>query len=158
MAYNVIIQCSDAEDIIKLLKKKHGADYARVWRIDGRTIGGFSFERSARITQAAYVNLITLDHDGTTENCEITIFGAGGSFPGLISIEELSDSLAWIVADLVDLAKERNWSIKAERAKIKSRGSPCPKCGAAYVYSEDKIEDDGSVACQNCGTRFIVQE
>ncbi|MHA2189940.1 MAG: MJ0042-type zinc finger domain-containing protein [Candidatus Thorarchaeota archaeon] len=158
MAYKVIIQCSDAEDIIKLLKKEHGADYARVWRIDSRTIGVFSFERSGLVTQAGYVNLITLDHDGTTENCEITIIGAGGGFPSLVSLAELSESGDGAVADLVKLAKERNWPINVERAKIKSRGSPCPKCGAAYVYSEDKIEDDGSVACQNCGTRFIVQE
>ncbi|MBY8997518.1 MAG: hypothetical protein KGD60_07290 [Candidatus Thorarchaeota archaeon] len=158
MAYKVIINCSDVEDIISLLKKKHGADYARIWRIDGRTIGVFSFERSGLATQAGYVNLITLDHDIITENCDITIIGAGGGFPSLISLAELGDSGAGPVADLVNLAKERNWPINVERAKIKSRGSPCSKCGAAYVYSEDKIEEDRSVACQNCGTRFIVQE
>ena len=158
MAYKVSIQCPDVEDIIKLLKKKHGADYSRVWRIDERTIGVFSFERSGLITQAGYVNLITLDHDRTTENCEITIIGAGGGVPSFVSLAEMSDPGAGPVADLVNLAKERNWPTHAEKTMIKSRGSPCPKCGAAYVYSEDKIEDDGSVACQNCGTRFIVQE
>jgi predicted Zn finger-like uncharacterized protein len=156
MAYNVIIQCPDVEDIISLLKKKHGADYARIWRIDGRTLGVFSFERSGLVTQAGYVNLITLDHDKSTDTCDITIIGAGGGFPSFVSLAEMGSSGVGAVDDLENLAKERNWSIKIGIAKIKNRGSSCPNCTAAYVYSEDKISDDGSVACQNCGTRFIV--
>ena len=154
MAYKVVIQCPDVDDIIRLLKKEHGADYARIWRINGRTIGVFSFERSGLATHSGYVNLITLDHDESTETCDITIIGAGGG----VSLWEMGDSGIGAVDDLVNLAKERNWPINIEKAKIKSRGSQCPKCGAGYVYSEDKIEEDGSVACQNCGTRFIVQE
>ena len=107
MAYKVIIQCPDVEDIVKLIKKKHGADYSRVWRIDGRTIGVFSFERSGLVTQAGYVNLITLDHDRAIENCEITIIGAGGGRPGVVSLAELGDPGAAPVADLANLAKER---------------------------------------------------
>lgn len=76
MAYRVIIRCPDAEDIIRLLKEKHGADYSRVWYIQDHTIGVFSFEWAG--IYAGYVNLITLEHDKTSEKCDITILGAGG--------------------------------------------------------------------------------
>jgi predicted Zn finger-like uncharacterized protein len=158
LAYKVIIQCSDAEDIVRLLKKSHGADYSRIWRIDGRTIGVFSFERGGLVTYAGYVNLVTLDHDRSTELCDITIIGAGGGVPSILSLWEMDDSGIDAVDDLVKLAKERNWPIETSVAEIKFRGTPCPKCSAAYVYSEDKIDADGTVSCQNCGTRFNVKE
>jgi predicted Zn finger-like uncharacterized protein len=158
MAYKVIVQCSEVDEIVRLLKKKHGADYSRVWKIDARTIGVFSFERSGILTQSGYVNLITLDHDKTTETCEITVIGAGGGVPTLVSLAEMSDPGAGPVTDLVKLARTRNWPIHVEQADIKSRGTPCPKCNAAYVYAEDKIGDDGAVECQNCGVRFIIKE
>jgi predicted Zn finger-like uncharacterized protein len=158
MAYKVIVQCSEADEIVRHLKKNHGADYSRVWKIDARTIGVFSFERSGILTQSGYVNLITLDHDRATETCEITIIGAGGGVPTLVSLAELGDPGAGPVTDLVKLARTRDWPIHVERADIKSRGTACPNCNAAYVYSEDKVGNDGSVACQNCGMQFIIQE
>ncbi len=151
----MIIRCPDAEDIIRLLKEKHGADYSRVWRIDGRTFGVFSFERSAIFPYTSYVSLITLEHDKTSERCDITIIGAGGSVRG---VTELDSPRAGQVQDLASLAKARGWETHIEEAKIKSRGSPCPNCGSAYVYSKDKIQADGSVVCQNCGKPFMIQE
>jgi predicted Zn finger-like uncharacterized protein len=56
------------------------------------------------------------------------------------------------------MARERGWEIHIEEAKIKSRGSQCPNCGSAYVYSKEKIQADGSVVCQNCGKPFAIQE
>jgi len=158
LAYKVIIRCQDAEDVIRLLKEKHGADYSRVWRIDNRTIGVFSFERSGILTSSGHVNLITLDHDKTLETCEVTIMYAGGGAQSLISFTEISNSGVGALQDLVSLAKERGWDIHVEKAKIKARGSPCPNCDSAYVYSKDKIRADGSVTCQNCGKPFMIQE
>jgi hypothetical protein len=65
MAYKVIIRCPDAEDVIRLLKEKHGADYSRIWRIYEHTIGVFTFEWAGVL--AGYVNLITLDHDKSSK-------------------------------------------------------------------------------------------
>jgi predicted Zn finger-like uncharacterized protein len=156
LAYRVIIRCPDAEDIIKLFKQKHGPDYSRVWRIDGRTIGVFSFERSGTpFPFGVYVSLITLEHDKASERCDITILGAGGS---MIGVAELDPPRAGPVPDLVRMARERGWEIHIEEAKIKSRGSQCPNCGSAYVYSKEKIQADGSVVCQNCGKPFAIQE
>jgi predicted Zn finger-like uncharacterized protein len=152
-----MIQSPDVEEVIKLLKQRHGADYSRIWKIDGRTIGVFSFERSGVLTSSGYVNLITLDHDRSSDECEVTIIGAGGGMQSLISAAEIGDPVAEPVADLVRLAEDRNWSIEVTTAKIKSRGNECPSCHASYVYHEGKISIDGLVMCQNCGKPFKIQ-
>jgi predicted Zn finger-like uncharacterized protein len=36
------------------------------------------------------------------------------------------------------------------------RGRKCPHCGAIYVYSEERIDADGSVRCQNCDRAFLI--
>ncbi|KXH77182.1 MAG: hypothetical protein AM326_05575 [Candidatus Thorarchaeota archaeon SMTZ-45] len=33
----------------------------------------------------------------------------------------------------------------------------CPSCGAAYLYSLEKIKK-GTVICQNCGNLFLIQD
>ncbi len=152
MSFKVIIQCPDVEDIIRLLKKKHGADYSRVWRINDHTIAVFSFERG----YPSFANLITLDHNKATESCDITILYAGGAD----SFDSLTDAVAIsneAVDDLVQLAKERDWRIIIEKARFKSRGSECPNCHAFYVYPEEKVGADGRVHCQNCGQPFMFR-
>lgn len=32
----------------------------------------------------------------------------------------------------------------------------CPSCGATYRYTQDKIDEDGSVECQNCALRIFT--
>jgi predicted Zn finger-like uncharacterized protein len=32
----------------------------------------------------------------------------------------------------------------------------CPNCGATYVYSAEKIDDEGFVKCQNCAKQLFV--
>ncbi len=32
----------------------------------------------------------------------------------------------------------------------------CPNCGATYVYSAEKIDDEGFVECQNCAKQMFV--
>jgi predicted Zn finger-like uncharacterized protein len=148
-----MIQCPDAEDIIRLLKKKHGVDYSRVWRINDNTIAVFSFERGLSNS----VNLITLDHNKAKESCDITILYAGGAdwFDSLAEAEDISAGAA---DDLVRLAKERDWRISVERARIKIRGSECPNCHSSYVYQEEKVRADGLVHCQNCDKPFMIRE
>ncbi len=146
------------EEIIKLLKKKHGADYSKIWRIDGRIIGVFSFERSGVLTSSGFVNLITLDHDETSKKCEVTIIGAGGGMQHLISAMEIGDPGAAPVSDLVRLAKDRNWPINVKTAKIKSRGDECPNCHSSYVYPDEMVKANGMVSCQNCGKLFKIRE
>ncbi|MFW9812556.1 MAG: MJ0042-type zinc finger domain-containing protein [Candidatus Thorarchaeota archaeon] len=158
MVYKVMIQSPDVEEVINLLKQKHGADYSRIWNIDGRTIGVFSFERSGPLTSSGYVNLITLDYDRSSQECEVTIIGAGGGMQSLISAAEIGDPGAEPIADLTRLAEDRGWLIDVTEAKIKSRGSECPTCHASYVYHDDKISTDGLVTCQNCGKSFKIHE
>ncbi|MFW9961136.1 MAG: MJ0042-type zinc finger domain-containing protein [Candidatus Thorarchaeota archaeon] len=162
MAYKIIIRCSNAENIIRLLQEEYGADYSHIWRIDGRTIGVFSHRipglRSWTGVYAGYVSLITLDHDKILEKCEVTIIGSGGSIPSLDSVVGSEDPGKRAVKDLADLANERGWEISIEMAKIKSRGTECPNCGSVYVYSKEKIKADGSVVCQNCGKPFMIPQ
>jgi len=158
LVYKVMIQSPDVEEVIKLLKRNHGADYSRIWKIDGRTIGVFSFERSGVLTSAGYVNLITLDHDRSSDECEVTVIGAGGGWQSLISAAEIGDPGAKPVADLVRLAEDRNWPIEVSKATIKSRGSECPKCHSSYVYRDDQKDVDGTVSCQNCGKPFTISD
>jgi predicted RNA-binding Zn-ribbon protein involved in translation (DUF1610 family) len=156
LAYQVTIHCPDAEEIVRLLNEKHGADYSRVWHVGNRTIGVFSFEWTAAF--GGYVNLITLDHDKTSGVCEVTIIGAGGVVPSFDSMFGSGSPGTRAARDLASLAKEHSWQIQLEQAKIKFRGSECPLCGAAYVYSKDRIRRDGSVICQNCGKTFFIEK
>jgi predicted Zn finger-like uncharacterized protein len=155
LAYKLIIRCPDAEEVIRLLKGRHGADYSRIWRVHERTIGVFSFEWTGAF--GGYVNLITLDHDKNLKKCEVTIIGSGGGFPSLDSIAG-SDPGKRAVKDLTNLADKNGWEITLEKTTIKSRGTPCPNCGSAYVYSEEKIKADGTVICQNCGKPFMIPQ
>ncbi len=152
----MIIRCPDAEEVIRLLKEKHGADYSRIWRIHEHTIGVFTFEWTGVF--AGHVNLITLDHDKNLKKCEVTILGAGGGLPSLDSVVGSDDPGKRAVKDLANLANERGWEISIEKAKIKSRGTQCPNCGSAYVYPKEKIKADGSVICQNCGKQFMMMK
>ncbi len=154
MAFKVIVHCPDAEEVIRLLKEKHGADYSRIWRIHEHTIGVFSFEWTGAF--GGYVNLITLDHDKNLKKCEVTIIGAGGGFPSLDSVSGSDDPGKRAVKDIANLADKNGWEINIEKTTIKSRGSQCPNCGSAYVYPKEKIRADGSVLCQNCGKRFMI--
>jgi predicted RNA-binding Zn-ribbon protein involved in translation (DUF1610 family) len=156
LAYQVTIHCLDAEEIVGFLNEKHGADYSRVWHIGNRTVGVFSFEWTGDF--GGYVNLITLDHDESSAICEVTIIGAGGGFPSFDSVIGSDNPGTRVTQDLASLAKEHGWQIHIEQAKIKPRGSRCPICGAAYVYSKDKIRKDGSVICQNCGKLFPIEK
>jgi predicted RNA-binding Zn-ribbon protein involved in translation (DUF1610 family) len=156
LAYQVTIHCPDAEEIVRLLNEKHGADYSRVWHVGNRTIGVFSFEWTAAF--GGYVNLITLDHDKTSGVCEVIIIGAGGGVPSFDSMFGSGSPRTRAARDLASLAKEHGWQIHLEQAKIKPRGSECPLCGAAYVYSKDRIRRDGSVICQNCGKTFSIEK
>ncbi|MFW9769746.1 MAG: hypothetical protein ACFFEM_13070 [Candidatus Thorarchaeota archaeon] len=157
MVYKVMIQNPDVEEVIRLLKQKHGADYSKIWKIDGRTIGVFSFERSGVLTSSGYVNLITLDHDKSSEKCEVTIIGAGGGMQHLISAAEIGDSGTQPVQDLIRLAEDRGWSIDVSKTNVKSRGSECPNCHSSYVYPPEKVKEGGVVSCQNCGKSFEIQ-
>ncbi|MFW9956846.1 MAG: MJ0042-type zinc finger domain-containing protein [Candidatus Odinarchaeota archaeon] len=162
MAYKVVIRCSNTEDIIRLLQVEHGADYSRIWRIDGRTIGVFSHRipgiRSWTGVFAGYVSLITLDHDKILEKCEVTIVGSEGSIPSLDSVVDSEDPGKRAVKDLAALADKNGWEINIEKSMIKSRGTPCPNCGSVYVYSKEKIKADGTVICQNCGKPFVTPQ
>ena len=42
------------------------------------------------------------------------------------------------------------------RPKFESRSRKCSHCGAVYVYLEEKINEDGSVRCQNCDREFLI--
>ena len=106
MAYKLIIRCPDAEEVIRLLKERHGADYSRIWRVYERTIGVFSFEWMGAF--GGYVNLITLNHDKNLKKCEVTIIGIGGGFPSLDSIAGSDDPGKRAVKDLATLA-EKKW-------------------------------------------------
>ncbi|MGY5862511.1 MAG: PF20097 family protein [Candidatus Thorarchaeota archaeon] len=43
---------------------------------------------------------------------------------------------------------------KPRRLELKSR--KCSHCGAVYVYSQERIGEDGSVRCQNCDREFLI--
>ena len=156
MAYKLIIRCPDAEEVIRLINEKHGADYSRIWRIHEHTIGVFTFEWTGIF--GGYVSLITLDHDTDLKKCEVTIIGAGGGIPSLDSVAGSDDPGKRAVKDLANLAEKNGWEISIEKTMIKSRGTPCPNCGSAYVYSKEKIKADGTVICQNCGKPFIIPQ
>jgi len=55
---------------------------------------------------------------------------------------------------LVALAKPPVDDARLERHAGSSYGEKCPHCDARYPYSSEKIAEDGSVSCQNCGRRF----
>jgi hypothetical protein len=46
--------------------------------------------------------------------------------------------------------------IRTKPAKPAYNGAECPNCGAIYNYSEDKIDENGFVSCQNCAESFLL--
>jgi predicted Zn finger-like uncharacterized protein len=42
-----------------------------------------------------------------------------------------------------------------EPKMFEPKGRKCPHCGAVYVYSKERIGEDGSVRCQNCDKELL---
>lgn len=37
-------------------------------------------------------------------------------------------------------------------------GTKCPHCGAIYNYSDDMIDENNNVTCQNCAKSFLLDQ
>ena len=58
---------------------------------------------------------------------------------------------------LVALAKPPVDDAQFEGLAGSSSEEKCPHCAARYRYSSEKIANDGSVSCMNCGKRFMLE-
>ena len=43
---------------------------------------------------------------------------------------------------------------KTEKVVLSSAHTKCDNCSASYVYSKEQLNPDGSVNCQNCGSKI----
>ncbi len=154
------IHLQDVEEVgslIDLIKNNYANDYRRIWSLNDRTIGILLHETIGLFGAASTFSIMTiLDYSIGERSCELLIRYAGGglSILGSGSSEEFVKGMTNAI---VALAEEENWICKVEKAKIRAAGSQCPNCKAAYKYPKEKVREDGTVECQNCGKPFILQ-
>jgi predicted Zn finger-like uncharacterized protein len=97
-----------------------------------------------------------LDYSIGENSCELLIRYAGGGL-SLLGSGSSEDFVKEMTNAIVALAEEERWIYEVEKVKIRAAGSQCPNCKAAYKYPKEKVREDGTVECQNCGKPFILQ-
>jgi hypothetical protein len=97
-----------------------------------------------------------VQHQITKRECEVIVVCSGGG-GGLARIDFGSENTAesTFVDYLIALAREHGW--KFSHKNPGHRGAACPFYHAFYFYKESKLQDDGSVVCQNCNRSFNLE-
>lgn len=145
------------ESILELLKKDYANDYRRFWSLDDRTIAILVYERLGLIGGYTFTVMTIVDYFVEEQICEIHIRYVGGNF-SFLGTGKSEDFINKITSSIEILAKENLWNFKVEKVIVRNAGTPCPSCKKAYKYPEEKIREDGTVECQNCGKPFVLQD
>ncbi|MFQ5833978.1 MAG: hypothetical protein ACE5H4_14835 [Candidatus Thorarchaeota archaeon] len=141
------------EDLIDLIKDGYANDYRRIWSLSERVVGLFMHESIGWLAGNVYSIMTVLDYDPARRSCDLLIRYSGGAL-SLIGTGRSEDFISDMVRAISGLAEQKEWLYKIERAKVKPAGEECPYCGASYRYPKEKVGEDGTVECQNCGRPF----
>ena len=118
--------------------------------------GVFVKSELALRTMSEQAITVILQYYPEKRECEVTAICSGGG-EGVLRIDFGSQSAAeaTFLKNLEKLARRYDWRLSQKYPGRK--GSGCPFCGAYYLYTEEKIQDDGSVVCQNCKRSFMLK-
>ena len=153
------IQLQSVEEIdslLELIKSNYANDYRKIWSLNERTIALLLHETLGFFGADTFSIMTILDYSIAERSCELLIRYAGGGL-SLLGSGSSEDFVKEMTNAIVALAEEENWKYEVEKVKIRSAGSQCPNCKAAYKYPKEKVREDGTVKCQNCGKPFILQ-
>ncbi len=145
----------EIDSLLELIKSNYANDYRKIWSLNERTIALLLHETLGFFGSDTFSIMTILDYSIGESSCEILIRYAGGGL-SLLGSGSSEDFVKEMTNAIVDLAKEKNWIYEVEKVEIRSAGSQCPNCKAAYKYPEEKVREDGTVECQNCGKPFIL--
>ncbi len=146
----------EIDSLLELIKSNYANDYRKIWSLNERTIALLLHETMGFFGADTFSIMTILDYSIGERSCELLIRYAGGGL-SLLGSGSSEDFVKEMTNAIVDLAKEKNWIYEVEKVKIRAAGSQCPNCKAAYKYPKEKVRDDGTVECQNCGKPFILQ-
>ncbi len=158
MPIRILLQnVEEVESLLELIKKDYANDYRRIWSLDDRTIAVLMYERLGVIGGYTFTVMTIVDYSIEDRFCEIQVRYVGGNL-SFLGTGKSEDFIKEITSSIETLAKEKLWKFQVEKVKIRNAGTPCPNCKKAYRYPKEKIREDGTVECQNCGKPFILQD
>ncbi len=147
----------EIDSLLELIKSNYANDYRKIWSLNERTIALLLHETMGFFGASTFSIMTILDYSIGERSCELLIRYAGGGL-SLLGSGSSEDFVKEMTNAIVALAEEERWIYEVEKVKIRAAGSQCPNCKAAYKYPKEKVREDGTVECQNCGKPFILQE
>ena len=158
MSIRILLQnVEEINSLLELIKSDYANDYRRIWSLDERKIAILLHERLGVVGSYTFTIMTIVDYSVEEKQCELLIRYVGGDM-SFLGTGKSEDFIKEMMSSIENLANENMWKIEIEKVKIRAAGSQCPKCKAAYKYPKDKVREDGTVECQNCGTPFILQD
>jgi DNA-directed RNA polymerase subunit RPC12/RpoP len=152
-----VIRNLSIDPLLHLLHQDYSNKYEKEWECIGMVNGVFIQSELALRTMSEQTITIILQYYTEKRECEVTAICSGGG-EGFLRIDLGSQSAAeaTFLKNLETLARRYDWELS--RKYPGRKGSGCPFCGAYYLYTEEKIQEDGSVVCQNCNRSFMLTE
>ncbi len=147
----------EIDSLLELIKSNYANDYRKIWSLNERTIALLLHETMGFFGASTFSIMTILDYSIGERSCELLIRYTGGGL-SLLGSGSSEDFVKEMTNAIVALAEEERWIYEVEKVKIRAAGSQCPNCKAAYKYPKEKVREDGTVECQNCGKPFILQE
>jgi uncharacterized protein (UPF0212 family) len=146
----------DIEPLLSFLRDSYSNIFERVWECGNTTNAVFIASELALRTFSEQTITVVVQYYLDNNECEISVIAAGGG-SGLLRIDWGSQSAAedTFVKKMMELAKTQGWDLV--RKHHGRKGSGCPHCGAYYQYTEEHVQDDGTVVCQNCLKKFLLE-
>jgi transcription elongation factor Elf1 len=140
----IYIKTKDVSSLIGKLAELPKLEWSKVWSIDLRTIGIFTFEFSYGEHIGA-VNVV-VEHNSKSNEGFVWIESYGSAYsPTASGARRLLETVGHTI-----LSEKGHFEV----LKTVYKGEKCPHCEAVYKYLDSVRADDGSLVCQNCGKDF----
>ena len=151
-----VIRKMEIDILLSKLKESYSNKLEKVWESGDMINAVFIQSELAFRTVSEQIITIIVQYYRNLRECEITNICSGGG-DGLLRIDFGSELAAESTFQkfLENLARTRMWELSRKYPDQKGLG--CPFCGAFYIYNHDKMQDDGSILCQNCNRSFILE-
>ncbi|NHI90540.1 MAG: hypothetical protein EAX87_13550 [Candidatus Thorarchaeota archaeon] len=149
----LLVKNLEIETLLSRLREDYSNIFEKVWKSEDFVSGVFIHSERVLRTVSEQSITIIVQHQITKRECEVIVVSSGGG-GGLARIDFGSENAAesTFVDYLIALAREHGWEFHLKYPG--HRGATCPFCHAFYFYKESKLQDDGSVVCQNCNRSF----
>jgi predicted Zn finger-like uncharacterized protein len=140
-------------DVLLAFLQEYAKDMKKVWQCGNMVNGVFVRSELALRTVSEQSITIVVRHSFEKAECELDALATGGG-TGLLRIDwgAMGAAESSLQKEILRLAGLYGWEVG--RIHKGTKGSGCPFCGAHYTYSQDQVQKDGSVRCQNCNKMF----